>query len=73
MTMAKQEKGRRVLKHIYSVMRNGKEIMRTRFVEDAFALASKCPDGEVSIDTWVDEGEYITLESEAKSMVVMVK
>jgi hypothetical protein len=54
-------------------MRNGKEIMRTRFVEDAFALASKCPDGEVSIDTWVDEGEYITLESEAKSMVVMVK
>lgn len=73
MTMAKRKTGSRVLKHIYSVMRNGKEIMRTRFVEDAFALASKCPDGEVSIDTWVDEGEYITLESEAKSMVVMVK
>lgn len=71
--MTKRKTGSRVLKHIYSVMRNGKEIMRTRFVEDAFALAAKCPDGEVSIDTWVDEGEYITLESEAKSMVVMVK
>ena len=62
-----------MLKDIYSVMRNGKEVLRTHFAEDAFAHAVKCPEGEVSIDTWVDEGEYITRESEAKSMVVTVK
>ena len=71
--MAKRKTGSKVLKYIYSVMREGKEVLRTRFVEDAFALVSKCPDGEVSIDTWIDEGEYITRESEAKSMVVTVK